>query len=306
MMKLNVMPLGLLLAACVLAAPLQAQTGKKLPQAAIEVARSESVMSMRVDGELLIGPEGEVREYKITTEVPAGIKAMIDKSIAGWRFKPITDEAGKPVLARTFMRITLIAREGAGDDYTVTMENVRFHDGKKPDYRGAAREKGIDVVTTARPKYPALMLANNVNGSALVQLLFDAEGKVEDAIIVQSAMFNVRGHSDVLAQAVAEMEKESLRAVRRMRVKLGPQVDLADPRARSGYLAINYWMEGKRNDSDDLRQPGKWRQEQRGPYRAAVWLGDAARVGISDVDGTENLMSGEKSPIKPLSGVPTL
>lgn len=306
MMKLNVMPLGLLLAACVLAAPLQAQTGKKLPQAAIEVAKSESVMSMRVDGELLISPEGEVREHRITTEVPSGIKAMIDKSIAGWRFKPITDDAGKPVLAKTFMRLTFVAREAAGDDYTVALENVRFHDGKKPDYRGAAHEKGIDVVTTARPKYPALMLANNVNGSALVQILFDAEGKVEDAIIVQSAMFNVRGHSDVLEQAVAEMEKESLRAVRRMRVAFGPQADLDDPRSRSGYLAINYWMEGKRNDSNELRQPGKWRQEQRGPLRAAVWLGDAARVGISDVDGTENLMSGEKSLIKPLSGVPML
>lgn len=306
MMKLNLNPLGLLLAACVLAAPVQAQTGKKLPQAAIEVGKPESVMSMRVDGELLISPEGEVREHRITTEVPSGIKAMIDKSVAGWRFKPITDEAGKPVLAKTYVRITLIAREGAGDDYTVTLENVRFHDGKKPDHRGSAREKGIDVVTTARPSYPALMQANNVNGSVLVQLLFDAEGKVQDAIVVQSAMFNVRGHSAVLAKAVAEMERESLRGVRRMRVKFGPQIDLADEESRSGYLAINYWMRGKSNDEDEFRKPGKWRQEQRGPLRAAVWLGNAARVGISDVDGTENLMSGEKSPIKPLSGVPTL
>lgn len=306
MMKLNLNPLGLLLAACVLAAPVQAQTGKKLPQAAIEVGKPESVMSMRVDGELLISPEGEVREHRITTEVPSGIKAMIDKSIAGWRFEPITDDAGKPVLAKTFMRLTLVAREADGDDYTVTLENVRFHDGKEPDYRGAARERGIDVEVRPRPNYPPLLLGNGVNGSALVHVLFDTDGKVQDAIVVQSAIFNVRGQSDVLAQAVAEMEKESLRAVRRMRVKFGPQIDLADDENRSGYLTINYWTQGKSNDDDDFRKPGKWRQEQRGPLRAAVWLGDAGRVGISDVDGTENLMSGGKSPIKPLSGVPTL
>lgn len=306
MMKLNVMPLGLLLAACVLAAPLQAQTGKPLPQAAIEVGKPESVMSMRVDGELLIGQTGEVREHRVTTEVPTAIKSLIEKSIATWRFTPITDDTGKPVLAKTNMRMTVVARQAASGDFSITLENVRFHDGKKPDYRAEAREKGIDVVVRPQPKYPPLMLANGVNGSALVQVLFDAEGKVQDAIVVQSAMFNVRGQPAVMEKAVTEMERESLRAIRRMRVEFGPKIDLADDASRSGYLAINFWMQGKSNDDADFRKPGKWRQEQRGPLRAAVWLGDAARVGISDVDGTENLMSGEKSPIKPLSGVPML
>lgn len=306
MKKRRLHALGLLLAACALAAPVQAQVSKRLSQAEIELGKSESLMSMRVDGELLIGSEGEVREHRVTTRVPVEIKALIDESIAQWRFEPINDEAGKPITAKTYMRMTVVARQNAEGDYTAQLENVRFHDGNKADSRATARENGIDVVVRPRPKYPPLMLGNGVNGSALLRVLFDADGKMQDAIVVQSAMFNVRGDSELLQRAVAEMEHESLQSVKRMRVKFSPEVNLANASARAGYLAINFWMQGMDNDDERFRAPGKWRQEQRGPLRAAVWLGDAARVGISDVDGTENLMSGEKSPIKPLSGVPTL
>ena len=61
---------------------------------------------------------------------------------------------------------------------------------------------------------------------------------------------------------------------------------------------------------DKLLPPyaGQWRQEQRGPLRAAVWFDDKrdARIGISDMDGSEDLMSRYRPIAKPVSGVPVL
>ena len=278
------------------------------PSSGLEVSKSESVMTMRVDGELVVDTEGRVTNHQITSEVTPEIRAAIDKSIPQWRFEPVASEDGKAIPFKTLMRITVVARQLPDGNYSAQIENVRFHDGKKPDYRAEAKEKGIEMVVRPRPKYPALMLGNGVNGAALVQILFTPEGDMQDAVVVQSAMFNVRGDSQLLQQAVAQMEREALTSVRRTKVKFGPDIDLSSPSQRSGAVMIKFSMVGKADDGETSRKAGQWRQEQRGPLRAAVWFDDKrdARIGISDMDGSEDLMSRYRPIAKPVSGVPVL
>ncbi|MGY0505697.1 hypothetical protein [Luteimonas sp. e5] len=304
-------PLLIVVAACAMAAatPAQADTPRTpRSKSSIEVAASEAVMSMRVDGELLIGPEGEVREHRISTEVHPTIRKLIEDNIAGWRFHPVKDADGKPVLARTLMRITVLARPGADDSYALQIENVRFHDGEQPDYKARARSRGIERMTGPRVEYPQLMLVNGVQGSALVHLQFKPNGTVRDAVVVQSAMFNVKGDPELLQRAVAQMERETLRGARRMRVQFAPDFEHADDASRSGYIVFVFTTLDDDKDIDEQRKAGVWRHEQRGPLRAPVMLenGAAIRIGISDVDGSEGLIDGQAPRIRPISGVPTL
>lgn len=280
---------------------------------AMQVAKSESVLSMRVDGEMVITPDGQVGEYRITTKsAPDEVKSLIEKSIAAWRFEPVKDDQENPVTAKTYMRMTVVARQLEGGDYSAKVENVRFHDGVKTSEEKAVRERakeaGVEVVQRARPNYPPMMLANGVAGAALVNIQLSSEGKVTDAVVVQSAMFNVKGHSDLIEKAFAEMEREAVRSAMRMRVKFGDKVDPKDREMSSGTFAINFSMMGKSEQSDSLRRAGVWRIEQRGPLRTPSWEIEKAgvRVGISDMDGSEGYMSGAASAIKPVSGVPVL
>ena len=287
--------------------------GAKPPSNAMQVAKSESVLSMRVDGEMVITPEGEVGEYRITTKnTPDEVKSLIEKSIAVWRFEPVKNDQDKPVAAKTYMRMTVVARQLEDGDYSAKVENVRFHDGanisEEKSVRERAKERGVEVVQRARPNYPSMMLANGVAGAALVSIQLSAEGKVTDAVVVQSAMFNVKGHSDLIEKAFDEMEREAVRSAMRMRVKFADSVDPNDRGGSSGTFAINFSMMGKSEHSDSLRKAGVWRIEQRGPLRTPSWVIEraAVRVGISDMDGSEGYMSGETGAIKPLSGVPVL
>ena len=109
---------------------------------AVQVSGSESVLSMRVDGELLITQNGRVGEYKVTTDgLPEEVTSLIDQSIATWRFEPVMDAKGAPVVARTYMRMTLVARELEGKRYAMGLENVRFHDGTKRNESAEVRER---------------------------------------------------------------------------------------------------------------------------------------------------------------------
>lgn len=280
---------------------------------AVEVSGSESVLSMRVDGELLITQDGRVGEYKVTTDgLPEEVTSLIDQSIATWRFEPVMDAKGAPVVARTYMRMTLVARELEGKRYAMGLENVRFHDGTKrnesAEVRERAKQVGVEVVQKARPSYPSMMAANRVSGAALVNVLLAPGGTVEDAVVVQSAMFNVRGKSALMEKAFGEMEREAVRGVKRMRVRFGAGVDPSDPEISSGLLLINFDMTGKPDQDEARRKAGIWRIEQRGPLRSPAWEIEKARtrLGISDMDGSEGYMSATGNVIKPTAGVPTL
>ncbi len=303
MMKLNLNPLGLLLAACVLAAPVQAQTGNAAQGAGdvVEVDGSEQVMTMRIDGELVFDTEGKVIEHRITTPgIEPALLKLAEDELARMRFEPVRID-GKPVNARTFARMTLAARTLDDGKFEVGIDNVLFFKGKLDESGapkldpedGSLKREGKGWTVAERPRnvsYPVGLMRAKIGGAVSVRLLLREDGTVENAFATQSALFNVRGRDKLLDRGRELLEQAAINAIRTWRFDPpGKRGDPGDPEWRSGNLSVFFYI-----DSIPGQRAGQWRMEQRSPRRMAAW--ELARkqprlVGVSDMEGDEGLVS---------------
>lgn len=294
-----------MLLACLLLASHPAAAGEQAPP---DGAAAESVMTMRVDGDLVVGTEGRVVDYEITTELPDELRGILDKAVRGWTFQPMT-VAGQPVQARNRMRVTLAAREvGAG--YALSVDNVTFQPATKPgvaraNAAGPVADDTRDVIISAShmepPRYPRGLMRARVEGAVLVYLRVAPDGSVQDAVVVQSSLLNVRGYPKVLEQARKQFENSALAAARRWRfdVDVRPGASVT-PAALTVTVPVWYAM----RDSDAHEASGKWRVEVRGARHQVPWLAgarDAQRIGISDV-GPGDLLALDAT-LRPPEGV---
>lgn len=273
-------------------------------------AGGESVMTMRVDGELLIDTEGRVKEYGLRTAIDPKLRQMLDQAIPTWRLVPVT-QGGKPVNAKTPMRITLAASEVAGG-FEVRVDNVVFSPITKEDYEAAkaselaARERGESiavageqprqpVVITSKslrpPGYPMGLMKADVEGTVLLSLRLNTDGTVAEVTATQSSLLNVKGGSAVLDKARALLEKESMRAARQWTYT----VDAAHPELLEAEdLTVRVPIEFRLGRDGDRvgKLDGSWRYEFRGPNLPAPWLlgkdGNQV-VGVSDLNGSEQI-----------------
>lgn len=283
-------PLHLLLAAGLLM-PLspQAQTRPDAP-AALALAEGERVNTMRVDGELRVGPDGELQHYRLTTPLDAQLQAVLQQHIGQWRFSPVRDDAGHPAVASGKMRLTLVARESEGPgNYLVSVENVRFFDAE--DDLKKASDSAITVLRPPRVQYPSMLQDAGVSGRALAQVLIAPDGKVEDVVVVQSAMFNVKGSTRRIEWARQQMEEAVIQGISQSRFAFAPDADISDIGRRQGMMVVEFVMHGHAGES--ARRPGVWRMELRSPYRVPLWVADEKlqRFGVSDIDSDEGFVS---------------
>lgn len=274
-------------------------------------AGGESVMTMRVDGELTIGSEGQVLEYKLRTPLSANLQQMLDKAIPAWKLVPM-QQGGRAVNARTPMRITLAASEVAGG-YEVRLDNVVFAPLTKEDHEAAraaeraAAEAGeaiapvgesaqAPVLISARrlqpPGYPVGLMRAGVEGIVLLNLRLNPDGTVAEVFAAQSSLLNVKGGSEILDKARALLEKESMRVARHWTFNIEAQDPAAlDNDAVTVRMPVEYVMDVPRKDKG-AHFAGAWRYEFRGPNLPAPWLrakpGEQI-VGVSDLAGSEQV-----------------
>lgn len=280
-----------------------AQAGDRL---AVQAA-GESVMTMRVDGDLLIDTEGRVASYSLRTELDPALRNILDKAIPAWRLRPVT-QGGKPVNAKTPMRIILAAREVPAG-YEVRIDNVVFAPITPEDRAAAkasqlaARERGetIDVaggqpvsITHRKmqpPLYPKGLMIAGVEGTVLLNVRLNPDGTVAEAMASQSSLLNVRGRSSIMDKARALLEQESMRVAAQWRYT----VDAAHPELLDAEdLTLRVPIEFRMGRSVDKVEPlnGVWRHEFRGPNLPVPWLRgkqDEQVVGVSDLAGSEQL-----------------
>lgn len=267
--------------AVALALPVSAQTP---PPAAVD-----SIMTTRVDSEIKIDPSGALVDYRSETPLPENVRANLEKQVRGWRFEPVLVQ-GQPVTARARMRITLAARDIGNEQYAVSVDNVTFPANDQavmPD--APAPVTSIQSRKMGAPAYPRELAMAGVSSMVLVYLRLSPEGRVLEAVPVQTSLFNAKGSKQTLAKGVTLFERASVRAARdwQFEVKLHGQ----NPSARdlTVSIPIEYYAPNHRET-----RPGQWRTEVRGERREAAWLrGDAQaqRIGVSD------LTSGELLPL---------
>lgn len=111
--------LGILLALSSIAAT-QARPGAEQAHMQIEA-------SMNVAGELTLTPDGTVTAVKLADEasLPPAVRERIKHSVASWRFDPVRDN-GSALPAQLPMSLLLVAKQGEGENYLVSIRSAHF------------------------------------------------------------------------------------------------------------------------------------------------------------------------------------
>jgi TonB family protein len=276
----------------------------------VQIAQDESVLTLRVDGELAIDAEGRVAEYRIRSKIDPQIQKLLAKAVPAWRFQPILLD-GTPVAARSPMRITLAATEVPGG-YEVRVDNVVFRANARDEYEAAlAAEKALVaqgrnlgvagepaaprkpvLITSLKltpPQYPAGLQKAGVEGVVLLNLRLNPDGTVAEVFASQSSLLNVKGRSELLDRARAMLERNASAAAAKWTFK----VDAGDPAALKPddltvRVPVDYLLgvPGRRDPS----LADNWRHEFRGPNYPVPWLiesGQEQAVCVSDLAGGE-------------------
>lgn len=284
---------------------LLATAGNTGAQAPVEQVKSESVLTMRVDGELSIDPEGRVMDYRITTKLDPQVEKLVGRAVPAWRFKPILVD-GKPAIATSPMRITLLAEEMA-QGYRVTVDNVVFQPNTKEQYEAEqASQKAhprmsvageapapLVWITSKRlqpPKYPSELQRVGVEGIVLLNLRLNPDGTVAEVFAAQSSLLNVRGGSTLLDRARTMLERNASAAAKRWTFDVA--TESAEPLSAESLtvrVPVDYMLALPGAAPDPVA--GTWRHEFRGPNLTAPWLPDeqASKIGVSDLNGNEML-----------------
>lgn len=264
-------------------------TGAQAGTAPAEQGSGESVLTMRVDGELTIGTQGEVEAYALRTELTPDIQKMLDKAIPKWAFVPI-EQDGKPVRAKTPMRITLVAREIGEQKYEVKIDNVIFSPLTKEDREAAERAAGKAVARMNRlpfPRYPQELMLAGIEGSVLLRLRLNPDGSVADVFAEQSSLYNVKGSRRALDKARALLEKSATDAARKWTYSV-ENASAEQTQDIDVKVPVKYSLKGP--DEIERDGVGVWRYEYRGPRLDPPWKkADDMEpvVGVSDLNNGE-------------------
>lgn len=274
--------------ACLLVVPLGGIAREKLQI-------SNSIMTMRVDGEITIGQGGGVLDYKITTPIKPEMQQLLDQAVRKWTFHPVIVD-GKPVIAKNKMRITLAAHE-AGRGYAVSVDNVTFRGMPSESPSGqdkpSAEQGGSVVITTKSMKaggYPRGLKQAGVEGAVLLYVRVSLDGNTQDVIAVQSSLYNVRGRQDVLDKARKLFEDNAIAAARRW--KFNVTVTKPNPTPEDMTVTVPYrYVMGRNANREDA---GQWRVELRSEKAIVPWLLDTRTdtrtvqdIGVSDLDSDD-------------------
>lgn len=251
---------------------------------------TESVMTMRVRGDLVFGPDGVVKEQHIATKLDPKVAENVGKIISSWKFQPYLQD-GVAVNAKTYFQLTLAARPSTSG-YDISLDNRRFSDQPYLSEEELLREEKnhpkcvMDcIVSQPRlPSYPAGLFRANVSGAVMVHLYLNPDGSVADAVIAQSSLYNIRGRDKLLDDARKLLERDVLRFARGLKLAPASGSPLVGDNHLVGALPIVFnAREGVLTDND-----GKWRLEQRGMRNIAPWfVNDPDRwIGVSDAGGS--------------------
>jgi hypothetical protein len=281
------------------------------PAVAVTPVAGESVLTMRVDGELTIGTEGQVVAYNIRSKLDPALQALLDKTIPRWHLAPVR-QGGKSVNAKTPMRITLAATQ-IPQGYEVRLDNVVFTPISKEDHEAEAAanraiREGGEAITVgdappaqpvlldskrmlSPPRYPTGLMRAGVSGAVLLHLRLNPDGTVADVVASQSSLFDIKGSSSILDKARGLLEKESIRVARSWTW----QVHAAHPELLTANdltvrVPIEFRLDAPSKDGGEA--VAVWRQEFRGPNLPVPWLvGKAGQqlVGVSDLTGGEQV-----------------
>lgn len=148
------------------------------------------VVEMSAVGEVQIAPDGSVSDYRLQSKLTPSIAELVDRGVRAWHFQPVLVD-GKPVVAKTAMRLTLKGVPVDDDNYRIEVANVIFGE---PHVSSGVKP----------PKYPKSAVSARVGAKVLLYLKIDDDGRVVEAEPYQTNL-DVRTQSEVEAQAFRKL-----------------------------------------------------------------------------------------------------
>lgn len=207
---------------------------------------SPLVYQRAITGDIVIGPDGHVRDYKLKNEeITPAVADVIDRSILKWRFEPILVD-GKPVNAKTSLQINIQA-EPVGNDYRVKLSGVSF---------GAPTR---DLSNLKPPKYPWLAQQAGIEALVVLVLRLDANGQVTDLYPERTSLSGTG--PDKIVQQWRTMFENNAMAV-----------------ARKWNFEIKEALEGKPAAVSAVRIPIEYRLTGLDKWQAMIPVGGPSRI----------------------------
>lgn len=243
--------IAVLLLLFLLSAAAQAQQGVK------------PALSMTVTGHIEIARDGNLHTYQLDKGLPPAVEQLVEQNLRQWTFEPITVD-GRPVIARTRVRLMLSAEEVAGG-YQLKVENVWFGE---PTRTSKMRP----------PQYPVQAAYAGLGARVILVLKLDAGGNVTDVHPEQTSLGAIAKDEKSAEEWRAVFEKASVAAARRWKFDVTEVIEGAPAETSSVRVPVDFEMMGSTSKN-------RWRGFVPGPRRPAPWLTDevAATQTIDDL-----------------------
>lgn len=135
-----------------------------------------------------IDADGHVSRLQPITQIAPDLASALEAEIRQWRFQPGSVN-GKPVDTDTFLHLNLAVRDTAAGSGRITFEEVST---------GGAVDK------RAKPSYPSKAISSKDQGLVVLQVTYDEQGHVEDAV---PAPGMVQGHQSLVDGASEEVKR---------------------------------------------------------------------------------------------------
>jgi len=235
---------ALLAAACLISAMAPALAGQSAP-----------TLEMSADGEVQIGVDGHVTDYRLQSKLPDALARLIDHDVRGWRFEPVLVD-GVPVVAKTAMHLDLKAEPAANDSYTMRIANVTFGEPR----RSQDHERP--------PVYPAAAVSVRLGAKVLLYVRLDEHGKAVEVQPYQTSL-DARASSENEAEHWRKLfEKASVTAAKSWQFDLSETVN-GHPIGTTVIVPIVYNVVGGGRQKPG---PGEWKPYLPGPVHPAPWM----------------------------------
>lgn len=248
---------------------------------AAQAEQAAATYTMSAAGEIQIAADGRVSDYKLRSQLPEQVAALVDRNIRNWEFNPIMVD-GRAVPAKTAVNLSLSAEPIDKDSYKIRIVAVHF--GGPMQSRARTRP----------PRYPASAVSAHVGGKVLVAVKLDDTGKVVEALPYQTSL-DVRTPNEREAQDWRKvLEKASIDAARHWQYDLTETVN-GKPIGTSAIVPVVFTL------NTSAPRDGHWKGYIPGPVEPVPWIHEgqlADNRELSDLKDGESLSLDSRFKLK--------
>lgn len=226
----------------------------------------EHVAVVQLEGTVTVATDGSVADLVLATPIDGALRPAIETRLRQLRFVPVRI-GGEPARARTGFLLDVAMSDRPEGGVRLAFDGISFHSPKGADVVLADGELPPMVSSDmSPPRYPTDLLRLGRSGAVSVAVRVGADGKVEDAAVVRSAILG-DGLRDSAARPTLRMfETAVLAQAKKWRFTVPPALAAQPPASRTCVTSVTFQV------GEVTIGPGKWIRVARTAKHAVLWL----------------------------------